>query len=101
METITTRRSFIGVGIGAAAAGLIPTISKAGDDQSVPFSSGTAPPRSAIPANACDCHIHIISTKFPASSHWKGEPVVDSVLARLPTPLVIDHLGRLPPAEGV
>jgi predicted TIM-barrel fold metal-dependent hydrolase len=81
METITTRRSFIGVGIGAVAAGFIPTISRAGEDQSVPFSSGTAPPRSAIPANACDCHIHIISTKFPASAHWKGEPVVDSDVA--------------------
>ncbi|WP_050401589.1 amidohydrolase family protein [Bradyrhizobium embrapense] len=44
----------------------------------VPFSSGTEPPKTSVPEGACDSHIHIFSRQFPASSHWKGEPVIDS-----------------------
>ncbi|TGD96632.1 amidohydrolase family protein [Methylobacterium nonmethylotrophicum] len=47
----------------------------------VPFSAGTAPPTTPVPPNACDSHIHIFSKAFPASPHWKGEPVVDSDVA--------------------
>src|SRR3954463_12481216 len=47
----------------------------------VPFSSGTETPKTSVPPNACDAHIHIFSTRFPASPHWKGEPVVDSDVA--------------------
>ena len=47
----------------------------------VPFSSGTGAPKIAVPPGACDSHIHIFSTRFPASSHWRGEPVVDSDVA--------------------
>ncbi|GJD52759.1 4-sulfomuconolactone hydrolase [Methylobacterium crusticola] len=47
----------------------------------VPFSSGTEAPRTAAPPGACDAHIHIFSKRFPASAHWRGEPVVDSDVA--------------------
>ena len=37
---------------------------------------GNGAPKTSVPPNACDSHIHIFSTRFPASPHWKGEPVV-------------------------
>lgn len=33
----------------------------------VPFSDGTAPPRTAMPAGACDCHVHVYDARFPAT----------------------------------
>lgn len=33
----------------------------------VPHSAGTAPPRTAAPANACDAHIHIFDERFPTT----------------------------------
>ena len=33
--------------------------------QPVPFSAGTAPPTLEVPANACDCHMHIYDSRFP------------------------------------
>ncbi len=48
--------------------------------QEVPFSSGTSRPRLKVPPNACDSHFHIFDTRFPASSHWTGEPVVDATV---------------------
>jgi predicted TIM-barrel fold metal-dependent hydrolase len=49
--------------------------------QQVPFSSGTQPPKLKAPANSCDCHIHIFDKRFPASPHWKGQPVEDATVA--------------------
>ncbi|QGY02454.1 amidohydrolase family protein [Methylobacterium mesophilicum SR1.6/6] len=63
----------------AAAAGLRHRPAGAAED--FPFSSGTEAPTTAVPPNACDCHIHILSTRFPASPHWKGQPVLDSDVA--------------------
>jgi D-galactarolactone isomerase len=34
-------------------------------EQAVPNSSGTAPPKLKVPANAADCHIHIYDPRFP------------------------------------
>jgi D-galactarolactone isomerase len=34
---------------------------------SVPFSHGTAPPRTLPPADACDCHVHVYDARFPAT----------------------------------
>ena len=31
----------------------------------VPFSDGTATPRTALPAGACDCHMHVYDAAFP------------------------------------
>ncbi|WP_234197335.1 amidohydrolase family protein [Pseudacidovorax sp. NFM-22] len=39
-------------------AGVQPTV--------VPFSAGTAPPATALPAGACDGHIHVYDSRFPA-----------------------------------
>ena len=32
----------------------------------VPFSDGTAPPHTVLPADACDCHVHVYDARFPA-----------------------------------
>jgi predicted TIM-barrel fold metal-dependent hydrolase len=36
------------------------------NDRIVPNSSGTSRPSVAVPADACDCHLHIIDARFPA-----------------------------------
>lgn len=33
----------------------------------VPFSAGTAAPRTALPAGACDCHVHVYDQRFPVA----------------------------------
>ncbi|MBU0829347.1 MAG: amidohydrolase family protein [Gammaproteobacteria bacterium] len=33
----------------------------------VPFSAGTGAPRAALPAGACDCHVHVYDQHFPAA----------------------------------
>lgn len=33
----------------------------------VPFSAGTRLPRAALPAGACDCHVHVYDQRFPAA----------------------------------
>jgi D-galactarolactone isomerase len=76
---IQNRRAFLKCAGGctlAVASGL-----RSGDaraQHSVPFSSGAEAPKTSVPPNACDSHMHIFSTRFPASPHWKGEPVVDA-----------------------
>lgn len=35
--------------------------------RSVRFSAGTAAPRTALPAGACDCHVHVYDSRFPAT----------------------------------
>ena len=73
-----TRRDAVVAGLGALAAAVPARRALA---QAVPYSSGTEPTKTSVPANACDSHIHIFSQRFPASSHWKGEPVGDSDVA--------------------
>lgn len=34
----------------------------------LPFSSGSASPRTRAPAGACDCHLHVYDARFPAAS---------------------------------
>ena len=57
-----------GIGVAAAEA-----------EHVVPWSSGTAPPRLKAPANACDCHMHVYSTRFPAAPNAKLLPPDASV----------------------
>src|SRR5690349_8769740 len=79
---IQDRRAFLKSAAGcifAVASGLRSSAAHA--QHNVPFSSGTEAPKTSAPTNACDSHIHIFSTRFPASPHWKGEPVVDSDVA--------------------
>ena len=77
-----TRRSILGSGGALAlttACGLPSLPADAAD--AAPFTAGTEAPSIPVPPQACDCHIHILSTRFPASSHWKGQPVLDSDVA--------------------
>ena len=40
----------------------------------VPHSAGTRRPRRALPAGACDAHMHIFDPRFPPSAHWQRTP---------------------------
>ena len=40
----------------------------------VPYSSGTRPPRLAVPANACDCHMHIYDRRAPVAAEATLRP---------------------------
>ena len=40
-------------------------------EQVVTNSTGSAPPRLNVPADACDCHHHIYDGRFPVSPHWR------------------------------
>lgn len=40
----------------------------------VPFSLGTAAPQTALPAGACDCHVHVYDQRFPAAPGAKLLP---------------------------
>ncbi|WP_432727075.1 amidohydrolase family protein [Variovorax sp. W6] len=40
----------------------------------VPHSVGTGRPVPALPAGACDSHMHIFNPRFAASPHWKRQP---------------------------
>ena len=62
---------------GAAAGGIGAAAAEA--EHVVPWSSGTAPPRLKAPANACDCHMHVYSTRFPAAPNAKLLPPDASV----------------------
>jgi len=42
--------------------------------QPVPHSVGTDRPAPALPAGACDSHMHIFDPRFAASPHWKRQP---------------------------
>jgi predicted TIM-barrel fold metal-dependent hydrolase len=60
------RRNFIGAAALAAIATNVIGVGAAHAQASFPNSSGTAPPRSKAPANACDCHMHIYDpARFP------------------------------------
>lgn len=60
------RRTFIKAASVAAATIAAGTAARDSIAQPVPNSSGTAPPKSKAPANACDCHHHIYdAARFP------------------------------------
>jgi len=42
--------------------------------QPVPHSVGLDRPAPALPADACDSHMHIFDPRFAASPHWKRQP---------------------------
>lgn len=62
-ETRLSRRAVLALAAGAAAA----SVSRAGESQAVPWSSGTEPAKTKAPANATDCHHHIYSSRFPVA----------------------------------
>lgn len=59
------RRTFLmGMGVAAMAAGGV-QIRDAHAQQAVPWSAGTDLPKLKLPADACDCHMHIYDSRFP------------------------------------
>jgi predicted TIM-barrel fold metal-dependent hydrolase len=42
--------------------------------QAVPHSAGTRRPGRALPALACDAHMHVFDARFAPSLHWKRKP---------------------------
>ena len=47
----------------------------------VPHSAGTRRPRQALPALACDAHMHIFDARFAPSPHWQRKPPDADVVA--------------------
>ena len=47
----------------------------------VPHSAGIAAPARALPAGACDSHMHIFDPRFAPSPHWRRTPPVADVPA--------------------
>ncbi|KRD18553.1 amidohydrolase [Acidovorax sp. Root267] len=46
----------------------------------VRFSAGTAAPRNVVPAGACDCHVHVYDSRFPAAPQARLLPPDASAL---------------------
>src|ERR1051326_203819 len=59
------RREFLTVASVAEVAAVSGFPVRNAQAESVPFSSGTEPPKLKAPANACDCHMHIYDARFP------------------------------------
>ena len=53
--------------------------SAAVDAAAVPFSAGTQPPATALPAGACDAHLHVYDARFPAVPGARLTPTDASV----------------------
>jgi D-galactarolactone isomerase len=64
------RRTFLTTVAAATAAGAFGTASRA--QQAVPNSTGTNPAKTAAPANATDCHMHIYDPRFAESNPRPG-----------------------------
>lgn len=48
--------------------------------EAVPFSAGRQRPQAALPAGACDCHVHVYDGRYPAASGAKLLPPDASAL---------------------
>ncbi|POR48327.1 amidohydrolase family protein [Bosea psychrotolerans] len=68
------RRDFL-----AATAATLSTAPMRALAEPVPFSTGTQPPRLKLPALACDCHMHIYDSRFPAAANATLRPPDASV----------------------
>jgi predicted TIM-barrel fold metal-dependent hydrolase len=64
---IARRTLLKGAAMAAVAAGTTGISMKSGGAQQVPYSSGAEPPKLKAPPNACDCHMHIYNSRFPAA----------------------------------
>lgn len=69
------RRAFLkGAGLAALAATGGIHIGESRGEQQVPYSSGTQAPKLKVPANACDCHMHIYDSRFPVAPNATLRP---------------------------
>jgi D-galactarolactone isomerase len=72
MSGARTRRGFLTNGATfIVASGFDAT---AGRAETVPWSTGTEPPKLKAPPNACDCHMHIYDSRFPAAPNAPLRP---------------------------
>ena len=74
-----TRRTFLkGSGLALAMLGGIKIPAGLAEayygDQQVPYSTGTARPKTKVPPNATDCHHHIYESRFPVDSNSALRP---------------------------
>ncbi|WP_226632105.1 amidohydrolase family protein [Novosphingobium profundi] len=79
------RRGFLRslcMGASLAALGSGPLLAGCATDAGpIPYSSARRGPRFAVPADACDSHIHILDPRFPARPGWPGSPVGEATVA--------------------
>jgi D-galactarolactone isomerase len=68
---IIARRTFMTTVAAATAASAFGAASRA--QQAVPNTTGTNPAKTAAPANATDCHMHIYDPRFPESNPRPGQ----------------------------
>jgi D-galactarolactone isomerase len=64
---IARRTLLQGATMAAVAATTMSFSIRSGRAQQVPYSAGTEAPRLKAPPNACDCHMHIYNSRFPAA----------------------------------
>jgi D-galactarolactone isomerase len=73
MSGARTRRGFLqAMGATVIVAGGLDTT--AGHAETVPWSTGTEPPKLKAPPNACDCHMHIYDSRSPVAPTAKLRP---------------------------
>jgi len=63
---IARRTVLQGAAAAAVAASATAVCIQTSRAQAVPYSEGTDPPKLKPPPNACDCHMHIYNSRFPA-----------------------------------
>jgi predicted TIM-barrel fold metal-dependent hydrolase len=69
---IARRRFLKAIGATVIVAGELDAT--AGRAETVPWSTGTESPKLKAPPNACDCHMHIYDSRFPAAPTAKLRP---------------------------
>ena len=73
------RRTFLTTVAAASAASAFGAASRA--QQAVPNTTGTNPAKTAAPANATDCHMHIYDPRFPESNPRPGQNPKNATVA--------------------
>jgi len=71
---IARRTLLKGASFAAMAATILGASVRSAGAQQVPYSSGTEAPKLKVPANACDCHMHIYDARFPAVANATLKP---------------------------
>jgi D-galactarolactone isomerase len=64
---MVARRDFLKGASAASLAAISGLSARSGYAQVAPWSSGTEPPKTKAPPNACDCHMHIYNARFPVA----------------------------------
>lgn len=73
-EAVILRRTLLGGAAVMAMAGASGVGQQSRAQQAVPWSSGTETAKLKAPPNACDCHMHIYDSRFPAAANATLHP---------------------------